>query len=45
VLLGTDGYLAGGPVRGEEAVLEFVEEVRAHVLGARAGAEPVSDGR
>lgn len=31
VLLGTDGLLAGGPVTGEVAILEFVEEVRAHL--------------
>ncbi|WP_299446998.1 MauE/DoxX family redox-associated membrane protein [uncultured Phycicoccus sp.] len=36
VLLGTDGLLAGGPVTGEAAILEFVEEVRAHLhLGTR----------
>jgi hypothetical protein len=33
VLLGTDGLLAGGPVRGEDAVTGFVEEVRAQVSG------------
>jgi thiol-disulfide isomerase/thioredoxin len=27
VLLGADGYLAGGPVAGEDAVAEFVEDV------------------
>ncbi len=35
VLLGTDGRLAGGPVRGEDAVTEFVEDVRAQVSGGR----------
>jgi methylamine utilization protein MauE len=35
VLLGTDGLLAGGPVRGEEAVTAFVDEVRAQVTGGR----------
>lgn len=39
VLLGTDGYLAGGPVQGETAVMEFVAELREHL---RAG---VSGGR
>lgn len=38
VLLGTDGHLAGGPVRGEEEVLAFVDEVAAHLDEARAGA-------
>ncbi|MBM6398975.1 MauE/DoxX family redox-associated membrane protein [Phycicoccus sonneratiae] len=47
VLLGTDGLLAGGPVRGEEAVTAFVEELREHLLAAAADTadEPVSDGR
>ncbi len=31
VLLGTDGYLAGGPVQGEQDVLAFVEELREHL--------------
>lgn len=35
VLLGTDGLLAGGPVRGEDAVTAFVEDVRAQVSGGR----------
>lgn len=35
VLIGTDGLLAGGPVRGEDAVTEFVEDVRAQVSGGR----------
>lgn len=39
VLLGTDGELAGGPVAGEEAVLEFVAEVAEHLREA-AAAEP-----
>ncbi len=44
VLLGTDGFLAGGPVRGEEAVVAFVEEVRAHLLEA-AGGPGLTDAR
>lgn len=35
VLLGTDGELAGGPVVGEEAVLEFVEDLSEHLRQAR----------
>lgn len=31
VLLGTDGYLAGGPVHGEGEVRAFVEDVREHL--------------
>lgn len=34
VLLGGDGLLAGGPVRGKDAVLEFVDDVRAELLEA-----------
>ncbi len=41
VLLGGDGLLAGGPVRGKEPVLEFVEDIRAEL--AEAGV--LSDGR
>jgi thiol-disulfide isomerase/thioredoxin len=33
VLLGADGYLAGGPVAGEDAVAEFVNEVLAALAG------------
>lgn len=36
VLLGGDGLLAGGPVTGRDAVLEFVEDVRAELLEAGA---------
>ncbi|WP_210438897.1 TlpA family protein disulfide reductase [Nocardioides xinjiangensis] len=32
VLLGADGYLAGGPVAGEEGVADFVEEVLAALV-------------
>ncbi|CUR57543.1 hypothetical protein NOCA1130084 [metagenome] len=31
VLLGADGYLAGGPVAGEDEVAEFVEDVFAAI--------------
>ena len=34
VLVGTDGLLAGGPVRGEDGVRAFVEEVRAELAAA-----------
>lgn len=33
VLLGADGFLAGGPVTGEDAVTEFVEDVLAALAG------------
>ena len=36
VLLGTDGKLAGGPALGEQDLLDFVAEVRAHVREAVA---------
>lgn len=32
VLLGMDGLLAGGPVQGGDAVLDFVEDVRAELV-------------
>ena len=35
VLLGADGLLAGGPVDGGTAVIEFVEEIRAELANAR----------
>ena len=38
VLLGTDGYLAGGPVHGEDAVRAFVDDVREHLEAAQDGA-------
>ena len=38
VLLGTDGYLAGGPVQGEEDVLAFVDELREHLRAAQPAA-------
>lgn len=34
VLLGGDGLLAGGPVRGKESVLDVVEDIRAELLEA-----------
>ena len=34
VLLGADGYLAGGPVAGEDDVAEFVAEVLAALADA-----------
>ncbi|MBM6404996.1 hypothetical protein JQN72_12160 [Phycicoccus sp. CSK15P-2] len=40
VLVGTDGLLAGGPVRGSDAVVAFVEEVREHLA-----APDLNDGR
>ena len=45
VLLGTDGKLAGGPAMGEQDLLAFVAEVRAHVHEAVdiADAAEVSD--
>ena len=41
VLLGGDGFLAGGPVRGKDAVREFVDDIRAELLDAGV----VTDGR
>lgn len=35
VLLGTDGYLAGGPVQGEDDVRAFVDDVREHLRAAQ----------
>lgn len=37
VLVGADGFLAGGPVHGEAEVTAFVAEVRAHLDEALAG--------
>ncbi len=53
VLLGTDGYLAGGPVAGEQTVRDFVAEVHQHLREAgavdaeapEAALETVSDDR
>ena len=50
VLLGGDGLLAGGPVRGRDQVVDFVGDVRAELLDAGAldeapAPEQVSDGR
>lgn len=39
VLLGADGLIAGGPVVGEESVLEFVDEVREHLVDGTTPAE------
>lgn len=39
VLLGADGMLAGGPVVGGTAVIEFVEEIRVQLEQARAEGE------
>ena len=39
VLLGADGQLAGGPVAGGTAVIEFVEEIREQLAEARADGE------
>lgn len=36
VLLGGDGLLAGGPVQGREAVMDFIEDVRAELEEAGA---------
>lgn len=41
VLLGADGYLAGGPVMGSKAVVDFFEEI-AEVLLAGQPEEPAS---
>ena len=39
VLLGADGLLAGGPVNGGSAVIEFVEEIRAQLATAQQEGE------
>ncbi|HEX7353192.1 MauE/DoxX family redox-associated membrane protein [Brachybacterium sp.] len=39
VLLGADGLLAGGPVQGGSAVIEFVEEILEQLAGAQADGE------
>jgi hypothetical protein len=38
-LLGADGLLAGGPVQGGSAVIEFVEEILEQLAGAQADGE------
>lgn len=38
VLLGTDGSLAGGPVQGEAAVMDFVDELREHLRSSQVEA-------
>ncbi len=40
VLLGTDGYLAGGPVVGRDDVLEFFDDITAALADAPAPPEP-----
>ena len=44
VLLGADGQLAGGPVNGGSAVVEFVQEIRQQLAEAQAGGELSPDG-
>ena len=44
VLLGADGQLAGGPVNGGSAVIEFVQEIREQLAEAQAGGELSPDG-
>lgn len=39
VLLGADGYLAGGPVHGEDAVREFVADIAEQLREAREAGE------
>lgn len=39
VLLGADGQLAGGPVNGGSAVIEFVQEIREQLAEARSAGE------
>lgn len=47
VLLGGDGLLAGGPVRGTHDVADFIVDVRTELeeAGVLPTGEPVSDGR
>ena len=40
VLLGADGQLAGGPVNGGSAVIEFVQEIREQLAEAGVGGDP-----
>jgi len=44
VLLGADGQLAGGPVGGGSAVIEFVQEIRDQLAAARADGELPAEG-
>lgn len=44
VLLGADGQLAGGPVDGGSAVIEFVQEIREQLAEAQARGELPADG-
>jgi hypothetical protein len=41
VLLGADGFLAGGPVAGSQSVAEFVDDVEESLREASAGGEAV----
>jgi hypothetical protein len=41
VLLGADGFLAGGPLAGSQAVAEFVDDVEESLREASAGGEAV----
>lgn len=43
VLLGGDGLLAGGPVRGRDAVTDFIEDVRAELVHAGVVLEPSAE--
>lgn len=45
LLLGADGLLAGGPVRGGSAVIEFVEEIQQQLrIAEQEGELPARDG-
>ena len=45
VLLGADGYLAGGPVAGEDNVAEFIEDVLAELSASRVADGAVTPSR
>ncbi|MEI2779367.1 MAG: MauE/DoxX family redox-associated membrane protein [Tetrasphaera sp.] len=45
VLLGADGLLAGGPVIGEPAVREFLDDIAAELSGAREATPELLSGR
>ena len=42
ILLGADGLTAGGPVRGEEAIQQFLDDIAAELAEQRAAAVEVS---
>jgi len=44
VLLGGDGLLAGGPIRGESAVLEFLDDVAAQLAEVYERPAPTAPG-